>query len=744
MSSGHWNSTESTEADGKRPQLALSTVNHCNQTCSTFVRAQVRVSTKVKRLSIECFELATNTVQRAQWKREKRRRITQGNVPREDSTKNLTLHTLREFTYDCIEAHLGREVDVTVTGCCSRTKSVFELSHRWYQEEDMKGSHRVPRFSLTVDGPSKSMTVSVPAGEAGVKTRLCYKQSDICTELTPHVFHIIDTAHSLSTNLSFPYLLPCVCVEVYYIEPDAKRIRDCPFKNKPLDGGRDIWLTSSVDMRGGQTLVWKPVCTASVMPSASLCWRVQENSSHCLPVANSTLRVEDRGFNVSIVDQHPQMCVQFALNGTYDVRCPFQTGDSDWQAVVLPASWHFRVSLTSSIPASFSAHLCVLEAESCVAKGAVLSVMAEKSTATELQLPFSTLSAGLCVQVWRSDPVLLGRRVLCPHFSHGRVGLIAMVSVVLVVFVVALACLTYHGVRRGLSDWQLGQKPVLLVCSSEQIPQVSAVCALASLLQGELCAGVRMALWAQNTGGVAKLGPLPWLYGQYEAIRGAGGRVLIAWSPEAREAYQSWRKEEHSEVEETHKEERGKDKRKDEDLLGEETAKEHKGEKSGQREPSSVTVPILRAALTCLQGELQGGREGHGFALVYFEGLSHSRDIPSELRGVPRYCLPQDFGGLVQELRGGTAGGRRPAGCQCWAGMLSKILALRLAQRLRAWLPQTWALEEEVEGAAVRLPWEPEKGSRPCRLAGLPRLFRERTERGSRRERRKLTMSAQK
>lgn len=89
---------------------------------------------------------------------------------------------------------------------------------------------------------------------------------------------------------------------------------------------------------------------------------------------------------------------------------------------------------------------------------------------------------------------------------------------------------------------------MLVVCSSEQSAHVSAVCALASILQGELSATVHMALWAQSSqtqagSGVADLGPLPWLYGQWEAVRKAQGKVLIVWSPEATKAYEKWKEE---------------------------------------------------------------------------------------------------------------------------------------------------------------------------------------------------------
>ncbi|KAJ8257504.1 hypothetical protein GJAV_G00186310 [Gymnothorax javanicus] len=711
----------SINADHWEPQLNLSTVRNCSAglPCSTFVHAHVQKTTKVRIFSIECYHPAHSTHKQKSWKcsRRKRRKMRMRMFDEEGNCKK---------TYDCIKILHRQTVLVTVKTCYNQfPEGALE---RWCKVEDKEGQilrnalldpyalvpavtsappydkDKFKGFIVSVDEPSRILKVSIPPGPS-MKTRLCYKQPYECTELEPSVFHLIDSSNSLSVNMSFPFLLPCLCVEVYPTGIDAVRTKHCPFENKTLAGNRDIWLSSLIEMRE-ETLLLEPVChSSSLMPSAALCWQVLENPLVCHPVPNSSLPVKDWRYNISTVDKHSQMCVQFSLNGTSDVRCPFQRGLSEWQAVVLPAPWHFHIRLTSSIPASFSAQLCVLQGEWCVAKGTVHSVKTGNSTEAELWLPFGTLSPGLCVQVWRSAPFLTGRRLLCPQSSHRRWGLVAVASVVLVAFMMTLTCLTYYTVRRGLSAWQLGQKPVLLVCSSEQMSQVSAVCALASLLQGELCAAVRMALWAQSTGGVTKLGPLPWLYGQCEAVRAAGGRVLIAWSPEASDTYWCWKKDggkEEMAGEKKNKEEKQRDSRNN-DAVGEKGTKVHWGKTSGQsrsdglQQPSSATVPILRAALACLQGELQEGREGLGFALVYFQGLSQSHHIPLELRGVPQYCLPRDFGGLLWELQGGAVGGRRRNRCSCWAALFSKILALRLAQRLRMWLPQIRPLEEEVK-----------------------------------------------
>ena len=233
-----------------------------------------------------------------------------------------------------------------------------------------------------------------------------------------------------------------------------------------------------------------------------------------------------------------------------------------------------------------------------------------------------------------------------------------------------------------------------------------------------------MALWAQSSHtqtrdrmGVADLGPLPWLYGQWETVCKEKGKVLIIWSPEAKTTYEKWKEEmENVDENEGKKEDNSKahvknekisDVEKEYKLLGRRLAK-FKKEKAAarkdcvklcidkdwfpQKEPSSVIAPVFAAALGCLQGTLQHCK-GQGVAIVYFQDLCHSRDIPKALRGVPRYCLPQDFRGLIQELGGmkrGTDSGKFR--WHCWPRLLFKVqsvrLARQLAHRLQTLLPQ--------------------------------------------------------
>ncbi|KAM9856218.1 uncharacterized protein ACBR49_002344 [Aulostomus maculatus] len=257
------------------------------------------------------------------------------------------------------------------------------------------------------------------------------------------------------------------------------------------------------------------------------------------------------------------------------------------------------------------------------------------------------------------------------------------------------------------TDRALYNKPVLLVCSSEQSAHISAVCALASILQCELSATVHMALFAQSSQrqagsriGVADLGPLPWLYGQWEAVREAQGKVLIIWSPEAKMTYEKWREDmdERKQSKAKGKHDHMREEM-DEDLKinGRRLRQSKQVKTAGENKCVGKQSTVIEAVFIAALARLERGRQeckDQGVALAYFQGLCHSRDIPKAFRGVPRYCIPQDFSGLIQELGGMTRQTKTgELKTHCWLRLVSKVLSMclarRLAHRLLILLPQT-------------------------------------------------------
>ncbi|XP_051757900.1 uncharacterized protein LOC127516969 isoform X2 [Ctenopharyngodon idella] len=594
---------------------------------------------------------------------------------------NMTSHqAFWILRYDCFPAWPGSNVTVHVH---KDSDLLISGSHMVQLTDD---EDPVPEARVSVDERDKRFTVRMKTDQM-VKISLCYKHSfPECVE--QRYFGKINTTVNQTVDLRFPYLIPCVCVQLWFTGIDVRRNTQCPLKKKILPYGGDILSSSSARVLGS-VLQWEPLCPDDQSdPSVSLCWRIHTQNSYCVPVPNATLYGTKREYNVSAVDKHPQMCVKFSLNGSYQVFCPFESeGRSEWSVTVVPGSLHLHVHLTSNIAASFAAQLCDRHNDTCASRGHVISRQLEGgATEAELSLPFPFLSPGLCVQVWRLD--LHGRRIICPDFTHRRWGLIIGAALTLLAAVTVLVCITRWLLKRSTSVWRSAERrPVLLVCSSNDVAHITAVCSLASGLQGELCMDVRLAQWMQchPQSSLAQLGPVPWLYGQCQAVQKAGGLVLIAWSPDAHRAYLRWRKSKreaelcktglYSAVEEEEEEQ----------MCCDEECMEK------PMESSSITAPVFNAALSCLWMGIRSDCHGRGFGLVCFPSLNNNITcIPKRLRCVRKYCLPKDLFSLIHDLTGSQDRTGKTRG-RCWPRLLSKALSLcvsrQLVQRLEAKLP---------------------------------------------------------
>lgn len=201
---------------------------------------------------------------------------------------------------------------------------------------------------------------------------------------------------------------------------------------------------------------------------------------------------------------------------------------------------------------------------------------------------------------------------------------------------------------------------------------------------------VRLAQWAHcsTQTSLAQLGPIPWLYGQCQQVHSVGGMVLIAWSPKAQQTFLRWREREGG----------GKVDMQQKDKVLPEEWRDEQGQRWTEAQ-SSFTAPVFNATLINMWAGLQSERHGQGFGLVCFQGLSGTRCIPKELRGIRRYYLPRDLSNLIHELDVDVYGPRsrvqNMSSWCCWHRLFSKgvsfWLSQRLAQRLDAWLPQTAA-----------------------------------------------------
>ncbi|XP_017561200.1 interleukin-17 receptor C isoform X1 [Pygocentrus nattereri] len=703
---------ERSDIDEKQnlPQMILSTVLDYSGAVCVRVRLRVEPLLANTSLQIESTELdARNSHAILVWRSHENSTVRWRRLPKGHNRRvkvdpccftnnehlDLRKTLVWEMQFDCFKAQVDRAVRVSVHDVNRTLSEAFyapTVHHSYLRDA-------VPRYDVREDTSAKLFTVNMDAGQE-LFARLCYK--NLAPECKGNTSSRINTDLDPVVTFSIPHLVPCICVQLYYTGVDARRDTTCPFKDKRLPGGGDILSSSSLKLYGSSVLEWKPLCPSDPStPAVSLCWQHHKNHSQCFPVQNSTLHDRDWKYNVTAVDKHAHMCVKFSLNDSQRVFCPFSSGVfSEWDVTVVTGSQRLHVRLSSSITASFSAQLCVEEEGEYVAKGNVHSVHMEEGTEeVELSLPLNFFIPALCVQVWRSEPFLHGKRIICPDYTHRRWGLVIAFSLAFLITLTAVGFLTYIFIKKKTSVWRCAErKPVLLVSSSDDAVHVAAVCALASGLQEELHTDVRLAQWAHCSthASLAQLGPAPWLYGQCQEVQQAGGVVLLAWSLEAQQAFLQWR-ESGGKKERENSWWRGKISDEEKDTVWSNEQHKDKQKEGWMERASSVTDPVFNATLSSLWSGLHSERCGQGFGLVCFQDLGGSRHIPKELRGVRRYCLPRDLSSLIHELdlkESSPGGGDKKAsrGWCCWPRFFSKALSFwlshRLAQRLEAWLPQ--------------------------------------------------------
>ncbi len=204
---------------------------------------------------------------------------------------------------------------------------------------------------------------------------------------------------------------------------------------------------------------------------------------------------------------------------------------------------------------------------------------------------------------------------------------------------------------------------------------------------------VRLAQWASS---LAQLGPVPWLYGQCQAVQKAGSLVLIAWSPDAQQAF--LRRTQSDRV------------------AGPKLFSGlYEEEEQKRMESSSIMAPVLNTALSCLWTGIHSDGHGWGFGLLCFQGLS-STYIPKQLRCVPKYCLPKDLTSSLHDLAEPT--GARGSG-RCWPRLLSKALAFFMWRQLAPRLKEPSVPKHSLKSVsgAKRKTWRQKKQRSKARLS---------------------------
>uniref|UniRef100_A0A3B4AIB6 SEFIR domain-containing protein n=1 Tax=Periophthalmus magnuspinnatus TaxID=409849 RepID=A0A3B4AIB6_9GOBI len=454
----------------------------------------------------------------------------------------------------------------------------------------------------------------------------------------------------------------------------------------------DIWRSTKFKLESNVLAMVLKCPTSETEMSTALCWKHNGYCTVVITLSNCMNFIFVQEYNISAVDKHPQMCLLWSLNGSQNITCHFKSGMSSWMVNTELMRQGIFVYINSTVPAKFSAQLCKLNQTTCASMGQIHSLNTVRIYMRVATFHLSVLSAEErpCVQVWQSEPVLYGKRIMCFDYTRTRYGLYVAMAIVCVVIMIVLGVCFHWLTKKGTAGWLHVPRPILLVCSSEDSVHVSTACALASILQGDLGAIVHLALWAQSVQSqcgmrVADVGPLPWLYGQWDTVIEAQGIILIMWSLDAKIAYKKWCSEKKS-IKSSHQKDfisHRPHKTENSPILTEKCkfkVESHAAQRPDVSKPCTVIAPVFKAALTCLMGMLQENKP-QKVVFVSLHGHNNSKDIPKAFRGIPRFCLPHQFSGLIQELGVQTRLSENSR-FHCWPRLLSKVLCFWLAKQL--------------------------------------------------------------
>ncbi|XP_067420464.1 interleukin-17 receptor E-like protein isoform X5 [Emydura macquarii macquarii] len=309
--------------------------------------------------------------------------------------------------FNCFDVNVAQHIYVTmktIPKYCG-----VKLSQEYYVEDCRNndvGKH-IPvcfagKLDYNVDRARKTISVNVSdfLQDQDYYVRLCHKWFT-CEDVGS--FALIKGKESLkSISLQYAQLLPCLCIEGWSAIPDARRTQLCPFKNDT----KVLW-DSIVYNPATHTLAWEPACPVHV--TVNLC-RLTKSNDECVDLQNSSNTAPEKQslskqVKYSRVDTHPRLCMKFTTKQGSWIRCPFAHGNFPaWKMRIAAMAEQIQISFMSQTNARFSVLVCnKAQLSSCESVGTRLSVSADDSHPTSVNISGEICGSEICIQAWRTD-----------------------------------------------------------------------------------------------------------------------------------------------------------------------------------------------------------------------------------------------------------------------------------------------------------------------------------------------------
>uniref|UniRef100_A0A8C7B8W7 Interleukin-17 receptor C n=1 Tax=Neovison vison TaxID=452646 RepID=A0A8C7B8W7_NEOVI len=403
--------------------------------------------------------------------------------------------------FDCFEAALGAEVRLW-----SYTQPRYQKELNLTQQlPDCKGLEvqdsiqscwALPWLSVSADGDDVHLVLDV-SEEQHFGLSLYWNQVQGPTKPLWHS----NLTGPRNITLNHTDLFPCLCIQVWPLEPDSVRTSLCPFKEDPR-AHRNLWRAARLRLLSPQG--WQLNAPCLLLAEATLCWQAP-GGGPCLSLVPPLSR-ENVTVNVSSWEK-------------------LQLQECLW-ADSLGALKDDMLLLETRGPQN-NRSLCALEPSGCTP---LLSQASTRAARLGEQL-LQDLQSGQCLQLWEDD---LRALWACPmdKYVHQRWALVWLACLLL-----ASALFLLFLVKRNQVKAVARGRATLLVYSAEDSGFERLVGALASALC-QLPLRVAVDLWSRRE--LSAQGPLAWFHAQRRQTLQEGGVVVLLFSPGAVALCHEW------------------------------------------------------------------------------------------------------------------------------------------------------------------------------------------------------------
>ncbi|MBW04481.1 Interleukin-17 receptor C, partial [Eschrichtius robustus] len=211
--------------------------------------------------------------------------------------------------FDCFEAALGAEVRIW-----SYTQPRYQKELNLTQQlpdcrglevrDSIQSCWALPGLNVSADGDDVRLVLDVPEE---MRFGLSLYWNQVPGPAKPWWHRNLTGPQTITLNHTD--LVPCLCIQVWPLEPDSVRTSICPFREDPR-AHRNLWRAARLQLLPPRA--WRLDAPCSLPAEATLCWQAPDGGP-CQPLVPPLPRENvtvNKALEFPLLKGHPNICVQ--------------------------------------------------------------------------------------------------------------------------------------------------------------------------------------------------------------------------------------------------------------------------------------------------------------------------------------------------------------------------------------------------------------------------------------------------